>query len=61
MPVSRMNGEEFYATRCLPLDAEQLRKALWPLYWRGTAQVRERTEDTPSSLLPLTLGPDQPW
>jgi len=28
-----------------PLDAEQLRKVLWTLYWRGTAQVRERIED----------------
>lgn len=43
-----------------PLDAEQLRKALWTLCWRGTAQVRERAEDTLSSLLPLTLGPDLP-
>ena len=60
MPVSRMNGEEFCA-KVSPLDADQLRKALWTLYWRGTAQVRERTEDTLSSLLPLALGPDQPW
>ncbi len=49
MPVSRMNREEFYA-KVSPLDAEQLRTALWTLYWRGTAQVRERTEDTLSSL-----------
>src|SRR5260370_18251069 len=44
MPVNRMNREEFYA-KVSPLDAEQLRKALWTLYWRGTAQVRERIED----------------
>ena len=44
MPVSPMNREEFYA-KVSPLDAEQLRKALWTLYWRGTAQVRERIED----------------
>jgi hypothetical protein len=39
-----MNREEFYA-KVSPLDAEQLRKALWTLYWRGTAQARERIED----------------
>jgi hypothetical protein len=44
MPDSRMNREEFYA-KVSPLDAEQLRKILWTLYWRGTAQVRERIED----------------
>jgi hypothetical protein len=44
MPVNRMNREEFYA-KVSPLDAEQLRKILWTLYWRGTAQVRERIED----------------
>jgi len=44
MPADRMNREEFYA-KVSPLDAEQLRKALWTLYWRGTAQVRERIED----------------
>ena len=27
------------------LDAEQLRKVLWTLYWHGTAQARERIED----------------
>jgi len=44
MAANRMNREEFYA-KVSPLDAEQLRKALWTLYWRGTAQVRERIED----------------
>ena len=44
MPADRMNREEFYA-KVSPLDAEQLRKALWTVYWRGTAQVRERIED----------------
>src|SRR5260370_9062530 len=44
MPVNRMNREEFYA-KVSGLDAGQLRKVLWTLYWRGTAQVRERIED----------------
>ena len=44
MPVNRMNREQFYA-RMSALDAEQLRKILWTLYWRGTAQARERIED----------------
>ena len=44
MAANRMNREEFYA-KVSPLDAEQLRKALWTLYWRGTAQFRERVED----------------
>ncbi|HEX2746272.1 MAG TPA: hypothetical protein VHO07_21550 [Streptosporangiaceae bacterium] len=45
MAANRMNRDEFYA-KVSPLDADQLRKALWTLYWRGTAQVRERVEDT---------------
>jgi hypothetical protein len=49
MPASRMNREEFYA-KVSPLDTEQLRTALWTLYWRGTAQVRERIEDALSPL-----------
>jgi hypothetical protein len=44
MPANRMNREEFYA-KVSPLDAEQLRKVLWTVYWRGTAQARERIED----------------
>jgi hypothetical protein len=39
-----MNREEFYA-KVSSLDAEQLRKILWTLYWRGTVQMRERIED----------------
>jgi hypothetical protein len=39
----RMNREEFFA-KLSPLDAEQLRKALWNLYWRGSAPLRERIE-----------------
>lgn len=42
--MNRMNREQFYA-RMTGLDAEQLRKVLWTVYWRGTAQARERIED----------------
>jgi hypothetical protein len=44
MPVNRMNRDEFYAAM-MPLDDERLRKALWTVCWRGTAQVRERIEE----------------
>src|SRR5216683_777474 len=40
----RMNREEFFA-KLSPMDAEQLRKALWNLYWRGSAPLRERIEN----------------
>ncbi len=39
-----MNREEFFA-KLSPMDAEQLRKALWNLYWRGSAPLRERIEN----------------
>jgi hypothetical protein len=39
-----MNRDEFYAAMA-PLDGERLRKVLWTVYWRGTAQVRERIEE----------------
>ena len=39
--VDRLNRDEFYA-RLAPLDEAGLRKALWTLYWRGSAPVRER-------------------
>jgi hypothetical protein len=38
-----MNREEFFA-RLAKLDEAALKKALWNLYWRGSAQVRERIE-----------------
>ncbi|HET9080858.1 MAG TPA: hypothetical protein VFO01_10150 [Trebonia sp.] len=44
MPANRMNRDEFYAAMA-PLDGERLRKVLWTVYWRGTAQVRERIEE----------------
>jgi hypothetical protein len=43
MPAKRMNREEFF-TKLAPLDQDQLRKALWSLYWRGSAAMRERIE-----------------
>ena len=43
MPPSRMNREEFFA-KLAALDEAGLKKALWNLYWRGTAAVRERIE-----------------
>jgi hypothetical protein len=44
MPANRMNREEFFA-KLAPLGEDALRKALWNLYWRGSAAVRERIED----------------
>src|SRR5574342_800996 len=41
--MDRMNREQFFA-RLAPLDQEALKKALWNLYWRGTAAVRQRIE-----------------
>ncbi len=38
-----MNKDQFYA-RLAPLDEAALRKALWTVYWRGSAPVRERIE-----------------
>jgi hypothetical protein len=41
--LDRMSRDEFFA-KVAPLDEERLRKALWNLYWRGTAATRERIE-----------------
>ena len=38
-----MNREQFFRV-VSDLDEDRLRKALWNLYWRGTANVRERIE-----------------
>jgi len=40
---NRMNREQFFGV-VAPLDEARLRKALWNVYWRGTADVRERIE-----------------
>ena len=41
--AKRMNREQFFRA-VSALDEDRLRKALWNLYWRGTANVRERIE-----------------
>lgn len=41
--AKRMNREQFFRV-VSELDEDRLRKALWNLYWRGTANVRERIE-----------------
>lgn len=43
MVANRMNREQFFRA-VSGHDDEQLRKALWNLYWRGTADVRRRIE-----------------
>lgn len=39
--AKRMNREQFFRAAS-GLDEDRLRKALWNLYWRGTANMRER-------------------
>jgi len=41
--MDRMNREQFYAA-VADLDQERLRRALWTVYWRSAAPVRERIE-----------------
>lgn len=41
--MDRMDREQFFE-RLSALDEEHLKKALWNLYWRGTATVRQRIE-----------------
>ena len=43
MASNRMNREQFFRV-VAPLDDDRLRKALWNVYWRGTADVRQRIE-----------------
>lgn len=43
MQTTRMSREEFFA-KLATLDEERLRKALWTLYWRGSAAIRQRIE-----------------
>ena len=38
-----MNRDEFFA-KLAALDEDRIKKALWNLYWRGPAQLRERIE-----------------
>ncbi|MBE1530882.1 hypothetical protein [Actinomadura algeriensis] len=55
-----MNKDEFYGALS-ELDEDALRKALWTLYWRGSAQVRERIEDEirPADTRPSTPRKEQ--
>ena len=39
MPTGRMNREQFYS-QLAALDEQRLKKALWNLYWRGSAPTR---------------------
>src|SRR5258708_40264739 len=43
MPPKRMNRDEFFG-KVDGLSEDQIKKALWNLYWRGSAQRRERIE-----------------
>jgi hypothetical protein len=43
MPIGRMNREQFFG-KLAALDEQRLKKALWNLYWRGSAATRERIE-----------------
>src|SRR5436309_163945 len=43
VPMKRMNREEFFG-KLAALDEERLKKALWNLYWCGSATMRERIE-----------------
>jgi hypothetical protein len=50
MPIQRMNREQFFGVLAT-FDEQRLKKALWNLYWRGSAATRERIE--------AELDPDQ--
>ena len=41
--MERWDRKQFYA-RLAPLDQDQLAKALWTVYWKGTKEVRQRIE-----------------
>jgi hypothetical protein len=43
MPMNRMNRAEFF-DKLASLDEQQLKTALWNLYWRAPVSVRERIE-----------------
>lgn len=51
-----MNREEFFQVLG-GLSEEQVRKALWDLYWRGSAPVRQRIE---AELQPAPRAPREP-
>ena len=41
--MQRMDRAQFFG-RLAGLDEERLRKALWNVYWRGSAVMRQRIE-----------------
>lgn len=43
MAVKRLNREQFF-DKLAQMDEAGLKKALWTLYWRGSASMRERIE-----------------
>src|SRR3954451_2519665 len=43
MAQRRLNRDEFF-DKLAEMDATDLKKALWTLYWRGAAPLRERIE-----------------
>jgi len=62
--MNRMGREEFYA-RLDALDEARMKKALWTLYWRSAAPIRERIEaeivlDAPIPRRPAEDGPPDP-
>ena len=60
--ADRLNRDQFYA-HLAHLDEQRLKQALWTLYWRGTAAVRERIEaelvpaQTPATPTKPTIDP----
>lgn len=59
MVVNRMNREQFFSAMSGHDDA-QLRKALWNLYWRGTAEVRRRIETELAGDIRPAIKPEPP-
>ena len=51
--MKRMDRQQFFA-RLATLDEERVKKALWNLYWRGKAAMRQRIE---AELDPGGAGP----
>ena len=41
--VERLNRDQFF-DKLAEMDEAGLKKALWTLYWRGSASLRERIE-----------------
>ncbi len=56
MAQARLNRDEFY-DKLSGLDEAELKKALWTLYWRGSATVRERVD---AAINPPAPRPDAP-